>query len=592
MNRQHLSAVLWLRACLLRNTLKRSGVVNTVLTALLLVLALLFSMAMFVVALVVGVWRLPQASPTDILLLWNGLIVAFLVMWLFGLFTQLQRSEELALEKLLHFPISLFGSFLVNYLSSFASLTLIVMLPPMIGLCIASVIAQGPSMLALFPLLAGFVFLITAVTYQFRGWLAVLMMNKRRRRMIMMLTTTVFIILTQLPTIWNMTVLRTRRDRRWTEAQRTVQRADKSRDADAHIRKHPIEAALDDFEDWLPYVDLALPPGWLAYGAMAAARSNVWPGLLGALGFCLISGASLRRSYRTTLRLYRGEQRSRRAPVGRAAPRPQKKLGVILLERNLPWISETASASALATYRSLMRAPEIKMALVTMTVFCVIFGVSIFVGRRAEIPEQFRPMLAMGIIMVETLSLAQIFLNQFGYDRDGFRAFVLCPSQRRQILLGKNLALAPVVLGLGCVTLLALQVVYPLGVSHFLATVIQMLSAYLMLSIVGNHCSILLPTAVRAGSMRASSTTAVTSLLRIVASMVLMTAISLLLIPFGIEVLLRQLNVGGAFPYYLLLAAALFVVVAFIYRGILGYQGALLQAREKKILEAVTTKSD
>ena len=68
-----------------------------------------------------------------------------------GLMTELQRSEAISFEKLLYLPISLGGAFLVNYLSSFVSLTLIAFLPAMIGLCIASVIAVGPALLISLP---------------------------------------------------------------------------------------------------------------------------------------------------------------------------------------------------------------------------------------------------------------------------------------------------------------------------------------------------------------------------------------------------------------------------------------------------------
>ena len=54
-------------------------------------------------------------------------------------------------------------------------------------------------------------------------------------------------------------------------------------------------------------------------------RKNVWPGLLGSLGFCLIAGASLRRSYRTTLRFYRGEHQAGPVAKKKVPPQPRKK---------------------------------------------------------------------------------------------------------------------------------------------------------------------------------------------------------------------------------------------------------------------------
>ena len=54
--------------------------------------------------------------------------------------------------------------------------------------------------------------------------------------------------------------------------------------------------------------------------------------------------------------------------------------------------------------------------------------------------------------------LFQFVANQFGLDRDGFRVFVLSPVSRRHLLLGKNLAMAPVTAGFGIALILLLSV--------------------------------------------------------------------------------------------------------------------------------------
>ncbi len=325
---------------------------------------------------------------------------------------------------------------------------------------------------------------------------------------------------------------------------------------------------------------------------MAAARQNVWPGLLGSLGLCLIGGASLRRSYRMTLRFYRGEYQTAQIAKKKARPQIHAKRATYLVERHLPWIPEQAAATALATLRSLMRAPEVKMMLVSTLVFGVIFASTLVAGRRSQVSVSLRPLVAMGIIVTETLSLSQVFQNQFGFDRDGFRALLLSPSRRRNILLGKNLALAPLALGIGAFALVVLQFLYPLSVTHFLASLVQLVSAYLIVCLVGNHTSIVLPTAVRAGSLRASTSTMAGSLLRILAVLGLTAAFVPLFIPLGIDLLLHSFNLGRMIPVYLILAALELSVLVMLYRLLLESQGLLLQAREQKILEAVATKND
>ena len=197
MNWQHFRALVWLRRRLFRNRMRRAGKFNAVVTQILMVLALIASVAMFFVALGLGVWLLPKASPDHVLYLWTGVVVAFLFFWMLGVMTELQRSEVLSIEKLFHFPISPSSAFFINYLSSLVCLSLILFLPAMFGLAIASVYALGPWMLVSLPLLIAFLLMVTTITYQFRGWLATLMVNKRRRRTIMACVTGSIILISQ-----------------------------------------------------------------------------------------------------------------------------------------------------------------------------------------------------------------------------------------------------------------------------------------------------------------------------------------------------------------------------------------------------------
>ena len=81
--------------------------------------------------------------------------------------------------------------------------------------------------------------------------------------------------------------------------------------------------------------------------------------------------------------------------------------------------------------------------------------------RRHDLPESFRPLVAIGGMVVVLLGVLQLMGNQFGFDRDGFRSFVLCAAPRRDILLGKNLSFAPVALGMAAILLTIVQMVCP-----------------------------------------------------------------------------------------------------------------------------------
>src|SRR5262249_32718949 len=95
--------------------------------------------------------------------------------------------------------------------------------------------------------------------------------------------------------------------------------------------------------------------------------------------------------------------------------------------------------------------------------------------------------------------------NQFGIDRNGFRAYVLSAASRRDILLGKNIASQPLALTLPLIGLIVIQIVRPMRIDHFLGVVPQMISMYLLFCMLANWLSILAPTRLRSGALRAAT---------------------------------------------------------------------------------------
>jgi len=614
--------ILWLRWRVRLNQLRRGGTVNTVLTIGLYSIGLVASVIMFFLAVLVGILTLREASPVAILIMWDVIVVAFLFFWMIGLVTELQRSDVLSFEKLLHLPISLSGAFVFNYVSSLFSFSLILFLPVMVGLSIALVVVKGPWMLVVFPLVAGFILMVTGVTYQLRGWLATLMINKRRRRTIIALITVGFILLCQAPNLINVMFGRYRHDRSHTRMQEHTaeelrlkaaldageidhqqykEQMDAWDEASKAERRSSEKRTLVQAKQVAATTNMVLPPGWLAYGAMAAARHHIWPGLLGVLGMCLIGTASLWRSYRTTLRFYRGEfqtgKRRRRSEASKKAPVKKKTAGkkaraANWLEKQLPWFSEHATVVALANLRSLIRAPEGKMILLSPVILFAVFGSMLFTGKGFSPPEQFRPLMGLGAITMAMFSLIQLYQNQFGFDRDGFRVYVLCPASRRDILLGKNLSLAPIALSIGAMAVVALHFIHPMRVTHLAATLIQLVAAYLIVCMVGNLMSTIAPVAVAAGSLKAARPKTATALLQLLFAMLLPISLIPTLVPLGIELLLHHFGWATGIPIYLALSALELAVVVFIYLRAVAWQGLLLQKRQQRILDVVTTKNE
>jgi hypothetical protein len=608
-NGQHLRAFLWLRWRLRVNQVKRAGTVNAVLLAILAAGAVILAGALFVGALLLGLFGLGGVPPVVLLYVWDGLVIAFLFSWAIGLLTELQRAEPLPLEKFLHLPVSLTGAFVINYLTSLLSFNLLIFLPAMLGLSLGLVFSRGPAMLLLLPLLAGFFLLVTALTHQFQGWLASLMANPRRRRTIVVVVTMVFVLVCQLPNLIPLIVTRQaphedeQTARLLREKAELQQQAGKMAAPEYHKREDEIDRRIkarteelkrqtaEQVERTARLLNL-VPPGWLPLGAMGLAEGDVLPALLGALGLALLGIASLWRSYKTTVRLYTGQYTSgRRAPAAAAAPAVGGKPRVGLLERELPFLSEHASAIALAGFRSLLRAPEAKMMLLTPVILVMVFGSMVLA--QAEGPaEAVRPLLAFGSMGVILLSMVQLVGNQFGFDRAGFRVFVLCPARRRDVLLGKNLAVAPLALGMGLASVAVLQGIFPMRWDYFLAVVPQFVSMYLLFCLLANLLSILGPLHIAAGSFKPTNLKAIPFLLQLAFLVLFGPLILPTLLPLVVELLLERAGWAHGIPVCLLLSLAECAVVVLLYRLLLTLEGDLLQYRELRILEIVAGKAE
>jgi hypothetical protein len=182
--------------------------------------------------------------------------------------------------------------------------------------------------------------------------------------------------------------------------------------------------------------------------------------------------------------------------------------------------------------------------------------------------------------------------NQFGFDRDGFRVFVLSAARRRDILLGKNLSFAPLVLGMAAIVLGTLQAVSPLRWDHFLSMIPQYISMYLLFCLLMNFLSIVAPAHVAAGSLKPAQPKFLTVLLHMVTFMIFFPLTQVVtLAPLGAEFILRLLGRGAGIPVCLLLSLLECALIAVIYYFCTEGLGSLLQSREQKILETVTAKA-
>jgi hypothetical protein len=186
--------------------------------------------------------------------------------------------------------------------------------------------------------------------------------------------------------------------------------------------------------------------------------------------------------------------------------------------------------------------------------------------------------------------LIQFFGNQFGFDRDGFRALVLSPADRRLILLGKNLACLPagVLGGLMLLVLSSLRLHPPPLV--FVAAVLQLAAMLLLAGLAGNLCSILMPYRIQQGSMKPTKMPGLAIVTILVCQMLFPIAMAPAFVPPLAEFLWQKAGWPAAVPVNLILSAMLAAVLALVYWQSLGPLGRLLQRRETRILGSVTVE--
>jgi hypothetical protein len=326
---------------------------------------------------------------------------------------------------------------------------------------------------------------------------------------------------------------------------------------------------------------------WVGNGAMSLAQGSIWPAVLGAAGAVGIGALGLRRAYRTTLRFYQGQAAGTKA-VRKARVAKADVVRESLLERRLPGVPDEAAAAALAFFRSMMRAPEVKMALAMNFIMLLIFGAMILLRRSATLGDPVKPFILTGAMVFIHLGMSQLMFNQFGFDRGGFRQLVLLPAPRKYILLGKNLAFLPITLAMGLTILVLAALAMHISLIVFLAAALQLAAVFLIVSVVGNLLSVLVPHHVAAGSLKRTKTSSMTTLLIFVSRMLFPAAMIPVLIPPGVGLLLSHVGWLPAGPVNLLLSAALLALLALLYKLSLVPCGELLQQREKKILQVVT----
>lgn len=582
MNWEQFRAILWLRWRLSRNQFLRGNRAGVVIATLAGGILALIGIGAFLGTVLLGALALKKAPANGLMFVWDAVAFGVLFFSFASVMAELQRSESVDLTRLLHLPIGLKQVFVFNYIASLVSFGSILAVTVVTGLATGLVISHGSIFLLAVPLGLGFVFMVTAWIYCLRGWLLSLMVNPRRRRTIIMWVTIGFVLISQSPQLINIAIQRRAARHAKGKSDNGKEHSSGQQATDALEKK--VGPALDVIVRAHSFV----PVLWLPNGVRGLATGGVLPALWGSVGMFALGWWGLSRAYRSTLKFYRAEESIKPGAVKSISTVPEKPVGN-WVERKLPWLPEDTGAVVMAQLRSMTRAPEVRTML-AMGLFMSILLPAIMLARTGinpNFPAAAKPFVSTGATVFVLFCLMQLVCNQFGCDRDAFRAFVLLPTSRTRLLLGKNLALFPLAAAITFLPLAAATILVHLPVLVVLATIFQFVAAFIVYCTIGNLSSILLPFRIASGSLKPSKQSWQVALGMFALMMIFPFAISPIFIPPFLG-MLAGLAGWPAGLVQALSALGLAVVAILLYALTLQPMGRLLQRRETKILRAVT----
>ena len=503
----------------------------------------------------------PPTNPGSVILIGSDIGVAlFLFVWLFGLLIEIQRTDVVDFKKMLYLPISLRAVFLLNYGASLFAPILFLFAPVVLGASLGLTVKLGYRMLLVIPLAVAFYLAVGAWSYYVQGILAALMENKRRRRAIIAGVSILIAFLPQAPNLFNVTVLRGHHP----------------------LLDHFLVTYLNDSS--VVALNMLIPVGWLPYSIHALATGVPAGVVLSFLAMVLLTVAGLSLGLRSTWRYYTGVG-SRKIKKKAATAEIAQTLSLrTLIDRQLPFVDEETSALAMAGLLSYARHPQMRLMLIMPFILLVIFGGTHLMRGQVQNATSV-PLVLLGVVLLPFLNFAPMMFNIFGSDANGFRVFVLLPTERRKYLAGKNLAIIPFLIASALPLVIVMTLLSSVSLKDCLIALLQIPSLFLMFCAMGNPLSAWFPYRMQSDGMQKKRVGGAAGLI----GLLLLPMMALISIP-TIACMLVDSFVEKTWGYQGvsigIIASLCFLGAAFyIYRLTLEPSGRLLQRREQQILD-------
>lgn len=571
-----LKAILIVKALMLRHRFTRGKGIPVVVNILIGFFIAVVSIGVFAATFVLGRFALtPPMPPGLLMLLLDAMTIGFLFVWATATISELERFDALDIRRMLYLPVSLPVCFTLNLAMSLVSFLGALFLAAATGFFLGLATHTGP-LPALISILLATVFFITlgVWTYLFRTLLASWLENKRKRRAVLSMLGIGFVILMQIPALFNFAMM--------GEGGKNTFVASLVRDAE-----------MTTLVDSLRLANVVVPFGWFAFGAESAMNGEYGIALVCVVGMLGIAWLGATICYRSLVQHYMG------VGVGRAIARAKTLKQVIptsvrrIANFRLPFAAEETSTLAYTNLLMLARAPFLRF-LVVSWIFLFILVLFMTLSRR-DIMEKNIPEFAAsvggyaltGLISIINLNGSLLYMNVFGMDQDGFRALVLLPTLRRRYLLAKNLSvlalMAPFVLTFIALAL-ALGITTPLAAAMALVFFLQQ---WLLFSALGQWMSIYYPIRMRNDAMKPMARKNASFM----GSLLMFVCLPVILGPTAVVSLLDMVFASTLnLPRHLFGTLGAFFMVAIasvLYVTLLPHAANALMGREEKILDAL-----
>lgn len=586
----------------------RDSVISRTVGSIFLVLFCLAILAWFAISCLLGVAITRGSDPSETLAnlaVWNGLSVMFFVFWVVGLFNDATRGDTLSLQRLMHLPISPASVFGFNYLLSWINIPLIFLLVSGCGLVIGSSYKLGVFELwKLIPVIS-FAALISAWTSHLQGKLMIWMVNPKTRTRIMTIMP-IALALFGFGIAFGSHFLR--------------------RLSDTPNIVYGIRVA-----------DACCPLLWLADVLSGKSLLGPWA-VIWIPSMWLLTTWSLVANYKMTRKYYQDGFDATQSHVdGNSKSKGFSVVDrgkLVWMERSFPGLSEAASAIAAMTWTTFWRSPQLKLAMLIPLIqpffFLLLFSQrpwdrnnapppapppSVVEGKGeaerdskkdsvdaaanriarsasgfASLSEYLEGGFLFGFAVFAMFMGSTFAANIFGFDRSGFRFWVLSSIPRVEILRGRNWIFGLMVLCIGFCAILVAAVFwgYPLRRAiEAIGAVFAFVPIYMVLT---NLISILAPFPMASQGFQPKEFSWKAIVLNLALSMLIPLLMFLCCIPWGIEwVLHTTLAATRVVPWALILFPFLVLLSYWVYEKLLELVAELFQSQELSLLKTVTS---